>query len=200
MAFRVDPKAVELASWWSGRFDLLHHLECPSTRLDPSIEKLPLRTLRQHPDLRAFLDRLGVRALYMLGYEALAEGPYGMVRVAALFPANPFRGAQPQVFALDGERRSLHRNPPWDDDVEGVSAHLCLYFPEDPEERRWTVDYGLVGLFDLARRHLACEHVWRETDVWPTEDAPHGEAATPVARRPKLKVPPLRSSVLERAE
>lgn len=192
MARRVEA-AIAQASWWCGRFELLHYLECPSTRLDPTIENLPLHTLRQHPDLRAFLERRGVPALYMLGYGAVAEGPYGIVRLAALFPADPFRGGDPEVFALDGERRSLHRNGGED----GTSAHLCLYFPGDPDERRWTVDYGLIGLFDLARRHLACEHVWRATDQWPTEDAPHGNAATPVAPRPELRVRPLRSVVLE---
>lgn len=196
MANRVAA-AIEAASWWCGRFELLHHLECPSTRIDPTIENLPRHTRRQHPDLRAYLDRIGVSPLYMLGYQALAEGPYGIVRLAGLFPVDPFRGGQPEVFALDGDRRSLHRNPPWDDDVEGASAHLCLYFPRDPEERRWTVDHGLVGLFDLARWHLACEHVWRENDVWPTEDAPHGDAARPVAPRPELKLPPLAQRILE---
>jgi hypothetical protein len=196
MARGVD-SAVQRASWWCERFELLHQLECPSTRIDPTIENLPRLTLCQHPDLRAYLDRIGVPALYMLGYLALAEGPYGIVRVGALFPVDPFRGGRPEVFALDGDRRSLHRNPPWDNDEHGVSAHLCLYFPGDPEERTWTVDQGLVGLFDLARWHLACEHVWRLTDVWPTEDAPHGAAARPVAPRPKLKLPPLRNRVLE---
>lgn len=194
MARRVEA-AIAQASWWCGRFDLLHHLECPSTRLDPTIENLPLHTLRQHPDLHAYLEACGIPALYMLGYQAMAEGPYGIVRLAALFPLDPFRGGEPQVFALDGDRRSLHRNG----GESGKSAHLCLYFPGDPDERRWTLDYGLVGLFDLARRHLACEHVWRETGVWPTEDAPHGNAARPVAPRPELKVPPLRSSNLEMA-
>jgi hypothetical protein len=194
VARRVE-KAIDAASWWCGRFDLLHHLESPSTRLDPTIETLPKQTLRQHPDLRAYLARLSVPAIFMLGYQALAEGPYGIVRLAALFPRDPFAGGQPEMFALDGDRRSLHRNPPWDHGVEGVSAHLCLYFPGDPDERRWTVDYGLVGLFDLGRRHLACEHVWRETATWPTEDAPHGGAARPVAPRPELKVPPLRTPV-----
>lgn len=166
-------------------------------RLDPTIENLPLRTLRRHPDVRAFIDRWEMPALYVLGYEALAEGPYGFVRLAALFPVDPFAGGDPQVFALDGDRRSLHRNPPYDDGVEGVSGHLCLYFPHDPPERRWSVGYGLVGLFDIARRHLACEHVWRETGVWPTEDAPHGDAARPVAHRPELVVPPLRGVLAE---
>lgn len=76
-----------------------------------------------------------------------------------------------------------------------MSAELCLYFSRDPDERRWTAEYGLVELFDIARRHLACEHVWRETDTWPTEDAPHGTAARPVRRRPELKVAPLREPV-----
>lgn len=193
----LDAGAVRAASWWCGRFDLLHHLECPSTRLDPTICNLPRETLRRHPDLRAFLARLGVSPLFMLGYEALAEGPYGLVRLAALFPRDPFAGADPKVFALDGDRRSLHRNPPWDNGVEGHGADLCLYFPPDPQERRWTVEYGLVGLFDLARRHLACEHIWRETDEWPTEDAPHGDLARPVAPRPELRVQPLRGRFAE---
>ena len=166
-------------------------------RLDPTIENLPIATLRRHRDLRAFIDTYGMPALSVLGYQALAEGPYGFVRLAALFPFNPFGGGQPQVFALDGDRRSLHRNPPYDGGVQGVSGHLCLCFPTDPPERRWSVDHGLVGLFDIARRHLACEHVWRETGVWPTEDAPHGDAARPVAPRPELRVEPLRGLLAE---
>jgi hypothetical protein len=174
----------------------MHRLESPSMRLDPTIRHLPLQTMRQNPDLRRYLRELGIPPLNVLAYEALAEGPYGMVRVAALVVLDPFRGGPPEVFALDGERRSLHRNPPWDNDVEGVGGHLCLYFPRDPDERRWTVDYGLIGLFDLARRHLLCEHIWRLTDEWPTEDAPHGFAARPVPARPELKVPFLRETAV----
>jgi hypothetical protein len=164
-------------------------------RIDPTIEYLPRHTARQHRDVREYLRRVGVPPLYMLAYQARAEGSYGVVRLAALFPIDPFRGGEPEVFALDGDRRSLHRNPPWDDGVPGVSAHLCLYFRRDPDERRWTVDDGLVRLFDLARWHLECEHAWRMDGVWPTEDAPHGDAARPVAPRPELKFPPLRRAV-----
>ncbi|MGH2715797.1 MAG: hypothetical protein ACRDM7_18290 [Thermoleophilaceae bacterium] len=196
MAQRLNALAIENASWWCGRFELVHHLEYPSTHLDRTIHRLRRDTVRQHPDLRRFLEILGVPPLWMLAYQALAEGPYGMVRLAALFPTSPFEGGEPQVFALDGDRRSLHRNPPYDDGVEGVSAHLCLYYRDDPDERRWTAEYGLIELFDLARRHLVCEHVWRETDVWPTEDAPHG-ITKPARRRPELKVAPLRATAVE---
>jgi hypothetical protein len=197
VAEQVNRKALEAVSWWCGRFDLLHHLEYPSMNLDPTITRMAARSLRQHPDLRRFGEMLGVPPAWILAYSALAEGPYGLVRLAALFPASPFAGGEPQVFALDGNRRSLHRNPPWDEEVEGVSAHLCLYFSGDPDERRWTPEYGLVELFDLGRRHLACEHVWRETNVWPTEDTPHGPNVKPARPRPELKVRPLRAEALE---
>ena len=56
--------------------------------------------------------------------------------------------------------------------------------------------YGLIELFDIARVHLGSEHVWRKTDVWPTEDAPHG-ITKPARRRPELKVTPLRATAVE---
>jgi hypothetical protein len=127
----------------------------------------------------------------LLAYEATAGGRYGLVRVAALFPLSPFEGYHPEVFALDGDRRSKHRNPPFDNGEEGVSAHLCLYFRNDPIERQWTVEDGLVRLFDLARRHLEAEYIWRQTEKWPVEDATHGRAR-PASRKPHLKLPPLR--------
>lgn len=183
----MNPAASDGPRWWCGRYDLLHHLECPSTRLDPTIENLSYETLRRHRDLRAYREVRGLGVLSLLGYQAMADTPFGPVRLAALFPQDPFNGGEPAVIALDGPRRSLHRNN--GGNVDGGSAHLCLYFPHDPPERRWMPEYGLVGLFDIARNHLACEHVWRQTDQWPTEDAPHGNLARPVAPRPELRVP-----------
>lgn len=163
--------------------------------LDPTIGRLALRTMRRHRDLNRLPDRLGGAPWDLLAYEAIGEDAYGRVRLAAIFPASPFGGGEPLVYALDGERRSLHRNPPFDEGRAGHSGCLCLYFDEDPPERRWSAEYGLLELFDLARRHLLAEHVWRQTGRWPTRDAPHGYAARPVPRRPDLKVPPLRNQV-----
>lgn len=178
------------ARWWPGRFELLWKLEHRSMEMDETIERLPWRTLRQNPDLRRYVAELGVPTWDLLAYQAMAEGAYGLVRVAALFPFSPFAGHHPEVFALDGDRRSKHRNPPWDNGEEAVSAHLCLYYRRDPSERRWTVDDELIRLFDLARKHLDAEHIWRETDKWPMDDAEHGPAR-PARRRPELKLPPL---------
>jgi hypothetical protein len=178
------------ARWWPGRFDLLWLLENPSMEKDESIGRLPWRTLRQNRDLRRFVTDLGVRPWDVLAYQAMAEGAYGLVRVAALFPGTPFQGYHPEVFGLDGDRRSKHRNPPWDNGEDAVSAHLCLYYRRDPAERQWTVNDGLIRLFDLARKHLEAEHIWREEDEWPIEEAQHG-FAKPAPPRPELKLPPL---------
>jgi hypothetical protein len=177
------------ARWWVDRFDLRWQLEHQSIAADPTIHRLPSRTLRRHPDLARFWGERALLPWDVLGYEARAEGTYGCGRLAAIFLDSPFGGAEPDVFALDGDRHSLHRNPPFDDGVEGVSAHLCLYVPGDPVERRWTPAFGLLGLFDLARRHLEAEQVWRATGVWPFEDAPHG-AAQPAAPNAGLAIDP----------
>lgn len=85
-----------MVSWWCGRFDLLHRLEYPSTHIDDSIIRLPRQTLRRHPDLRRFWQTLGVPPLHLLAYQARADGPYGTVRLAALFPGSPFEGGRPE--------------------------------------------------------------------------------------------------------
>jgi hypothetical protein len=164
----------------------------PAMSMDPTIRRLSLRTMRRNRDLSLSPARFGGEPWDFLAYEALAEDAYGRVRLATVFPGSPFEGHEPMVFALDGERRSLHRNPPFDDDVQGCSAHLCLYFQDDPDERRWNAEYGLLELFDLARRHLLAEHVWRRTGRWPIPEAEHGNAARPARPRPDLRVEPLR--------
>jgi hypothetical protein len=201
----VDP-FDRWAFWWRGDFVSRHQLESPSVALDRTIRRLPLTMMRSHPDLRAYCERLGTDPIWLLAYEAMAEGRYGVVRLAALFPNSPFdpsltaEQTRPTVLALDGDRDSLHRNPPFDADVEGVSADLCLWFPEDPVERVWTPGHGLYGLFNIARRHLECEQLWREKGKWPVEDAPHGAAARPARPRPELAVAPLREpSAVERS-
>lgn len=76
-----------------------------------------------------------------------------------------------RVFA-DGPTRSPHRYP-----TRG-RTHLCLWHPDDPPERRWSVDDGLLALFGLAAHHLFKEGWWCETDEWLGEQAPHGDCLT----------------------
>lgn len=69
----------------------------------------------------------------------------------------------PRVFA-DGPRRSKHRYS---------DGSLCMWYPRDPEERRWVRSDGLVALIGLAIQHLFREAWWRETGEWLGEEAPH---------------------------
>jgi hypothetical protein len=76
----------------------------------------------------------------------------------------------PRVWAQRG-LPSKHRMP--DDDA------LCMYYPNDPRQHRWTADKGLLDLLDLIVDHLGFEAYWRATGghdggVWPGAEAEHG--------------------------
>jgi hypothetical protein len=52
---------------------------------------------------------------------------------------------------------------------------LCMWFPADPPERRWTVAKGLLALIEMALVHLFRErYVIATGERWPGEEAPHG--------------------------
>lgn len=80
----------------------------------------------------------------------------------------------PRVFADPGAI-SKHRLP---------ADALCLWFPRDPEDRRWNHGDGVVALLNLARNHLFFEDHWRTTGgfggpglpegEWLGDEAPHG--------------------------
>jgi hypothetical protein len=112
------------------------------------------------------------------------RGPAELVEARIVFYADPPYETYdlapcdyPRVFA-ERYRPSKHRMP--DDDA------LCLYYPRDPEWRRWTADKGLLDLLDLIVDHLGHEDIWRATGgddggVWPGEEAGHGFAAEDAA-------------------
>jgi hypothetical protein len=173
-------------------------LEHQSMLLDSTIALLTLREMRRMPDVVAYAERERVRLWDLLAYSTLAETGDGRLRLVAVFPGHPDT-AHPDVLCLDGPRTSKHRNPPFEDGVFGKSATLCLYYRQDPSERRWATEHGLLGLFDIARIHVTNEHIWRRTRKWPSEDAPHG-ATTPAPEDPSLALPPLspRNTLLHR--
>lgn len=162
-------------------------LETHASRVDPSIERLPVALTRNHPDLRAYVQAIGVPAWDLWGYLAPADGPWPLRRLVALFLGHP-ANCDPFMLSLDGPKSSKHRNG-----LKDRSIELCLYYSRDPAERRWKASDGLPRLFDLGRRHLLCEHIWRSRGGrdrdWPIEDAPHGYAP-PAKSNPSLALPP----------
>lgn len=103
------------------------------------------------------------------------------VPVTILFEARPLYdtyglAAQdyPRVFA-DAGLESPHRMP---DDS------LCLFYPGDPPDRRWTAEDGLLALLNLTGDHLFFETYWRHTGgrrggMWLAPEAPHGLQGSP---------------------
>lgn len=200
MAPRLLSPERAAARWWaeSGGWEVRWQLEHQSMRLDSTIALLTLREMRRLPDVVAYALRGRVRLWDLVAYSALAETGDGRLRLVAILPGHPDT-AHPDVLCLDGPRTSKHRNPPFEDGVFGKSATLCLYYRQDPEERRWTPEHGLLGLFDIARVHVTNEHIWRRDRQWPSEDAPHGITA-PARTDPSLALPLLspRNTILHR--
>jgi hypothetical protein len=190
MGLAVSPERAA-AHWWTqpGAWEIRWQLEAKSMCCDPTIVQLSIRAMRRMPDVVAYAGRRGLYLWDLLAYGANAENSDGRLRLVALFPGHPYT-TDPDVLCLDGPRLSKHRNPPCEDGVFGKSAELCLYYREDPDERRWRPENGLLGLFDIARLHVTNEHEWRRTSRWPAKDAPHGEPA-PATPDPALAIEPI---------
>jgi hypothetical protein len=184
MAPVVDSDETRLdVRWWDRAPGLRLSLEGDSLRLDRTIHRLTADEVEANRDLRVIVELLSAETDDLLAYSTHAEGPYGRYRLVAVFVDSP-DVCLPMVLCLDGPRgrdASEHRyNDVW----------LCLYYPKDPDERRWKNEDGLLRLFDLARLHLFGEYRWRETGSWPIEEAPHGECA-PAVPNPSLRLAPL---------
>ena len=78
-----------------------------------------------------------------------------------------FRLSSPEVprVYVDGSAESPHR---YEDGT------LCMWYPRDPLERRWSFGDGLHALLGQIAVHLVKEHIWRCTGDWPGAEVPHG--------------------------
>lgn len=141
--------SASTACWWKTRPNDSRRLEGIGLREDRTIRLLEPQELVANRDLRAKLEEWGLAADDLLAYGALADGPFGRFRLAALFPRPA--GYNPPVHCLDGPRGAAASEHRYND------TELCLFYVGDPPERRWKSEDGLRRLFDLARRHLTGE-------------------------------------------
>lgn len=194
------------ATWWYERLSLIQRLERRSIAIDPSIKRLTARQMVRILVIQKRVTHDPKDASRLLAYEGRANTLCGPIRVAVVFPCCPFLSAEPWlddwlrlkghrpedeplVFALDGPTESPHRFSADGKPEDGGGDRLCLYYPNDPFERKWRPNLGLVGLFDMARVHLDAEHISRLTGKWPIPQAPHG-SAKPARPNRKLLIQP----------
>lgn len=124
-----------------------------------------------YPDLRRRLSHPGEPC----GIWYLAKvypSPFDPRKVEALVP---FSAGEPLVL-VDGPTSSPHRYY-----VKGKGyVRLCLWYPWDTPEEKWSVDDGLLALFGHAKTHLIREAYYREdiekygSAEWLGPEAPHG--------------------------
>ena len=69
----------------------------------------------------------------------------------------------PRVFT-DGPSASPHRY---------ADGSLCMWYPKDPAEQRWTRADGAPALLGHIVAHLLREEWWRRTGEWAGAEAPH---------------------------
>jgi hypothetical protein len=70
---------------------------------------------------------------------------------------------------VDGPPDSPHRYP---------DGSLCIWYPRDPDERKWVGSDGLAELVSHIAIHLFKEAYWRETGEWLGPEAPHASPKT----------------------
>ena len=104
-----------------------------------------LRTL--YPEIS--ISRLKNRLVYELDLEIET---YETRRIRIVFKAEELASLV-DVFA-DGPTGSPHRYG---------KDRLCMWYPDDPPELRWLPEHRIVGLIEMARRHLFREAWWRQT-------------------------------------
>jgi hypothetical protein len=121
-------------------------------RVDLALDKV---TYRVDLEVRGLIEPVPVRIVFF------ADPPYDTYSLA---PED-----YPRVWA-DADDTSPHRMP---------DRSLCLYYPQDPIDRRWHSGLGLNSLLNLICDHVFFEHYWRSTGghhhgVWLGPEAGHG--------------------------
>lgn len=142
--------AFALADILDRPFEARRHFVTISGVVDASV----ISSMQDEVSFWLTLDPFGATEKY--GY------PREIVRIVF------YRGrGEPLVYPSDLQRRQWeHRNP---------DGSLCLWYPRDPDELRWTINDPIDTYIMAIQRHLFGEEVCRRRGAWPWEDAPHGE-------------------------
>jgi hypothetical protein len=80
----------------------------------------------------------------------------------------------------------------WVDGFPGRFKHkykegnLCMWYPSDPPEKKWTIDKGLLALIDLALVHLFKERYAKDhpDEPWLGDEVPHAPGTAKTEQGP----------------
>ncbi len=139
----------------------------------------------QNYALRLHFERAAYRAHPSLRRSTTGHRKYARVVYRVLVPVYDyeprtiemhFRRTTPEpaltrVYA-DGPTASPHRYAPQRKDPLQRPS-LCIWYPDDPPERRWVPGDGLLTLIEMTRVHLFKEAHYRETGEWVGEEVSH---------------------------
>jgi len=137
---------------------------------------LRLRFERGAAAYRDFTRRpIGSRKNARIAYGCTVEVEgYEPRRIELCFSRTTRRPTGPDIYA-DGPEDSPHRFGPQGKDPRRA---LCVWYPDDPAERKWVPQDGLLSLIEMVRIHLFKEAYYREKGDWPGEEAPHGRSGS----------------------
>lgn len=127
----------------------------------PAPRILFLRQLRGLSDLRAVSTKDNPRGFNV----ALTLNPHG---VPERHITIQFKGNYPTIY-VDGPTDSPHRYP---------NGSLCMWYPGDPPELRWTTADGAGTLVANIAAHLVKEEWYRLTGEWKGDEVRHGAPDT----------------------
>jgi hypothetical protein len=139
----------------------------------------------QNYPLQLRFERAAQTAFSSLVRTTTGRRKYARVVYRALVPVHGYESrtiemhffrttAEPSLAHVyaDGPTASPHRFAPHRKDPLQRPA-LCIWYPDDPPERRWVPRDGLLTLIEMTRVHLFKEAWYRETSEWLGDEVSH---------------------------
>ena len=77
------------------------------------------------------------------------------------------------VFAGTGFAPSVYADGPTDSRHRYSDGSLCMWYPHDPDDARWTRRDGAAALLGHITAHLLREEWWRKTGEWVGDEVSH---------------------------
>jgi len=102
-------------------------------------------------------------------------------RVTVEFDRRSWWAPRVYVDGPSGFDASPHRYP------SRGRSELCIWHPDDPPDRTWVPEDGLLVLFGMIAEHLFKEAWWREHHEWLGEEYPHGELTKDASTAPSRR-------------